>query len=190
MPDTPQDNADNDPPAPQEAGSISDPAIRRLNHLGDLAHVAVAVLLLAVTLLVLGYACVSYARQMPLLSHALRPASLPPPGADSHPADPFIDASIEFFSSILFAVILLEVFHTTLTFLKDRSFRPLVRAFLVVAVLSIVRKLLLVEAASAMTGEKGPPFLDNALGLLVSIVSIVLLVVCLVIITRTPDKPD
>ncbi len=174
-------------PEPLEAGSIPDSAIRGLNRVGDLAHVAVALLLLALTALVLVYACLSYAHQMPLLAHAFQP---PPPssGGDAHPADLFIQASIEFFSNILFAVILLEVLNTTLTFLKDRSTRPLVRAFLVVAILSIVRKLLLVGAESSLTGEKGLPFLLSAAGTLISIVSILLLVMGLTYINRTPDK--
>ncbi len=186
MPDT-QQSEQQEQPDPQEAGSIPDSAIRRLNRLGDFAHVAVALLLLALTALVLVYACLSYAHQMPLLTHALQPPP-PPSGGDSHPPDPFIQSSIEFFSSILFAVILLEVLHTTLTFLQDRSSRPLVRAFLVVAILSIVRKLLLVGAESSMTGEKGLPFLLSAAGTFVSIVSILLLVMGLTYINRTGEK--
>ena len=186
MADSPQPDPQQ-PSNPAEAGSISGSAIRRLNRCGDLAHVTVALLLLALTALVLVYACFSYAHQMPLLAHAFQPPP-PPSGGDTHPADPFIQASIEFFSSILFAVILLEVLHTTLTFLQDRSSRPLVRAFLVVAILSIVRKLLLVGAESSMTGEKGLPFIYSAAGTFLSILSILLLVMGLVYINRTPDK--
>ena len=186
MPDDKQPDQQEQPADPQDAGSISDSAIRRLNRLGDFAHVAVALLLLAVTALVLVYACLSYAHQMPQLTHAFQPP--PPTEGDHHPADPFIESSIEFFSSILFAVILLEVLHTTLTFLKDRSSGPLIRAFLVVAILSIVRKLLLVGAESSMTGEKGIPFLYSAAGTLVSILSILLLVMGLTYINRTGDK--
>lgn len=184
-----QPNPQEQPEDPSEAGSISDSAIRRLNRTGDLAHVAVSLLLLALTVLVLAYACLSYAHQMPLLAHAFQPPP-PPTEGDHHPADPFIQSSIEFFSNILFAVILLEVLHTTLTFLKDRSSRPLVRAFLVVAILSIVRKLLLVGAESSMTGEKGIPFLYSAAGTFVSIISILLLVMGLTYINRTPEKSE
>lgn len=56
----------------------------------------------------------------------------------------FIFNGIEFLSNILFAVILLEVLHTTVIFLHDRSSRAIVRAFLVVAILSVVWKMLLV----------------------------------------------
>ena len=188
MPDTQPPEQQEQSENPQEAGSISDSAIRRLNHAGDIAHVAVALLLLAFTALVLVYACLSYAHQMPLFAHAFQPPA-PPTEGDHHPADPFIAASVEFFSNILFAVILLEVLHTTLTFLKDRSSRPLVRAFLVVAIISIVRKLLLVGAESSMTGEKGLPFIYSAAGSFLSILSILLLVIGLIYINRTPNNP-
>lgn len=68
----------------------------------------------------------------------------PQPAAAGHPADLLILSSIEFLSNILFAVILLEVLHTTVIFLHDRSSRAIVRAFLVVAILSVVRKMMLV----------------------------------------------
>jgi len=182
-----QQSDQNEPQSPAEAGSIPPAPLRALTLLGDLAHVAVAVLLLALTSVVLAYACFSYAHQLPLLVVALHP---PPPSAGAeHAADPFIQSSIEFLSNILFAVILLEVLHTTLIFLHDRSSRPVVQAFLVVAILSIVRKLLLVGAESSLTGETGLPFIYSSAGTLISIVSILLLVLGLTYINRTSDKP-
>lgn len=174
-------------PDPAEAGSIPTGTLRWLNLLGDLAHVAVALLLLLLTVLVLGYACFSFLVQMPHVIQALH-TSPSATGSDVHPADPFILGSIEFLSNILFAVILLEVLHTTVIFLHDRSSRPVVRAFLVVAILSIVRKLLLVGAESSLTGEKGLPFVYSSIGILIGIIGILLLVMGLVYIGRTPDK--
>jgi len=174
---------------PVEAGSIPVGTLRGLNLLGDLAHVAVAVLLILVTVLVLVYACFSYAAQLPHALAALRPPSAPP-AAGGHPIDLFILSSIEFLSNILFAVILLEVLHTTVIFLHDRSSRAIVRAFLVVAILSIVRKMLLVGAESSLTGEMGLPFVYSAAGTLVSIVGILMLVGGLVLINRTGRKPQ
>ena len=174
-------------PEPEEAGSIPEGTLKWLNLLGDLAHVAVALLLVALTVIVLAYACLSYAHQLPLVANAIHPP--PMTAGPEHPADPFILSSIEFLSNILFAVILLEVLHTTLTFLRDRSSRPVVRAFLVVAILSIVRKLLLVGAESSLTGEKGLPFIYSSVGTLLSILGILLLVVGLIYISRTGEKP-
>ena len=172
-----------DQTTPVEAGSIPVGTLRGLNLVGDLAHVAVAVLLILMTVLVLAYACFSYAAQLPHALAALRPQ--PTTAAAGHPIDLFILSSIEFLSNILFAVILLEVLHTTVIFLHDRSSRAIVRAFLVVAILSIVRKMLLVGAESSLTGEMGLPFVYSAAGTLISIVGILLLVGGLVLVSRT-----
>ena len=180
--DTTDDHTD-----PSEAGSIPTSALQWLNKLGDLGHVAVAVLLIMMTVLVLAYACFSYAHQMPLLVSALHARSVTTL-SESHPPDAFMLSSIEFLSNILFAVILLEVLHTTLIFLHDRSSRPVVRAFLVVAILSIVRKLLLVGAESSLTGEKGMSFVYNSVGSLISIIAILLLVVGLIYVGRGSAK--
>ena len=172
---------------PVEAGSIPVGTLRGLNLLGDLAHVAVAFLLITLTVLVLVYACFSYAAQMPHLLAAMHPA-LSSSEAGNHPTDLFILGSVEFLSNILFAVILLEVLHTTVIFLHDRSSRPVVRAFLVVAILSIVRKILLVGAESSLTGEKGLPFIYSSIGTFISILSIILLVGGLVYMNRAAPR--
>lgn len=168
---------------PIEAGSIPTGTLRGLNLAGDLAHVAVAVLLLLMTVLVLVYACFSYASQLPHAFAALRPQPAAP-AATGHPVDLLILSSIEFLSNILFAVILLEVLHTTVVFLHDRSSRSVVRAFLVVAILSIVRKMLLVGAESSLTGEMGLPFVYSAAGTLFSIIGILMLVGGLLLVNR------
>ena len=175
-----------DQTTPVEAGSIPVRTLRGLNLLGDLAHVAVAVLLILMTVLVLAYACFSYAVQLPPALAALRPQLTT--AAAGHPVDLFILSSIEFLSNILFAVILLEVLHTTVIFLHDRSSRAVVRAFLVVAILSIVRKTLLVGAESSLTGEMGMPFVYSAIGTLISIVGILLLVGGLLLVSRVDKK--
>ena len=77
-----------------------------------------------------------------------------------------------------------------MTFLHDRSSRAIVRAFLVVAILSIVRKLLLVGAESSLTGEKGTPFIYSSVGSLVSILGIALLVGCLIYVSRLSETPE
>ena len=175
-------------PKPPEAGSIPLGTLRWLNLLGDLAHVAVAVLLILMTVLVLVYACFAYAPHLGSIAAALHSSASAP--SETHPADPFIASSVEFLSNILFAVILLEVLHTTLIFLHDRSSRAIVRAFLAVAILSIVRKLLLVGAESSLTGEMGLPFIYSSVGTLVSIIGIALLSVALVYINRMSKEPD
>ena len=184
-----QEPSPDEPPAPAEAGSIPTPTLRWLNLLGDLAHVVVAVLLILITVVVLVYACLSYAPHLALLAGAMRPGPAAT-SSESHPADPFIASSVEFLSNILFAVILLEVLHTTLTFLHDRSSRAIVRAFLVVAILSIVRKLLLVGAESSLTGEKGMPFIYGSIGILISIFGIAVLVACLIYVSRLKEPPE
>ena len=181
------ENTDEIVPKPPEAGSIPVGTLRWLNLLGDLAHVAVAVLLIVMTVMVLVYACFSYAPHLSFMADALH--SKPPPNG-THPADPFISSSVEFLSNILFAVILLEVLHTTIIFLHDRSSRAIVRAFLAVAILSIVRKLLLVGAESSLTGEMGLAFIYSSAGTLVSIIGILMLSGALVYISRMSKEPD
>lgn len=104
-----------------EAGSIPTGTLRGLDLAGDLAHIAV--LLILVTVLVC--ARFSYVSQLPHALAALRPQ----PAAAGRPVDLFILSSIEFLSNILFALTLLEVRHTTVIFLHDRSSRAIVRAF-------------------------------------------------------------
>lgn len=189
--------AQTDAPLPQgggspslvKAGGTSPRTIRILEKLDDLAHVAVAILLVLIAAFVLLYACCAFGR------HAFALLTGPPAllsggnGAQPREADPFLFLSVEFLSSTLFVVIVLEILRTILTYLQSRRIRDIAEDFLVVGILTIVRKILLIGAYASLAGESGPAFLQEAWGTLISIIGVLLLVGGLAALRRIyPDN--
>lgn len=163
--------------------------IRLLEKLDDAAHVVVAGLLVVIAAFVLVYACIAFGRH---ISAAL---SAPPAGpANAHAsgqgaADPFLLYSVEFLSSTLFVVIVLEILRTLLTYLQSRRIRDIAEDFLVVGILTIVRKILLVGANSSLSEETGAAFVEEAWGTFISIGGVLLLIAGLAGLRRVyPDN--
>src|SRR5262245_49191301 len=65
-------------------------------------------------------------------------------------ADPFAQHALDFLSDILFGVIILELLSTILTYIRARNLEATIKDFLVVGLISSVRKILLVGAQSSI----------------------------------------
>lgn len=190
-----------------EAPTLADRMIEWLERLDNAAHVVVAVLFILMAVGVLAYTGVLMARQVPLIVAAARPPSnevsagnLPEAGgrrpgngntvAPGHPSaepskeDPFFASSLEVLSSILFAVIILELLRTIITYLKAHDIRLIMQEFLVVGIISTVRKILLVGAHSSLSGENDMSFIHEAYGTILSILGILMLIVGLIALRR------
>ena len=176
--------------------------IQVLERLDNLFHVIVAVLFVLMAATVLIHTSVVFARQLPLIiprQPAIEPPSesaptkeansaLAPKTAEEHPSvtkvDPFLHNSLEILSSILFVVIILELLKTILTYLLTRNIQAIMQEFIVVGIISSVRKILLVGAESSLGGSKGIEFIQEATGTLLSIGGILALILGLILLQR------
>ena len=100
------------------------------------------------------------------------------------PADPFVKNSLELLSNILFVVILLELLRTIITYLQTHDIQAIMQEFLVVGIISSVRKILLVGAEASLIGSKGVEFIQEASGVVIDIIGILLLILGLVMLKR------
>lgn len=99
-------------------------------------------------------------------------------------ADPFVASSLELLSLILFVVILLELLRTIITYLQTHDTQAIMQEFLVVGIISCVRKILLVGAQSSLEGTKGMEFVQEATGVVIDIFGILLLIGGLIMLKR------
>ena len=99
-------------------------------------------------------------------------------------ADPFVRNSLELLSNILFVVILLELLRTIITYLETHDIQAIMQEFLVVGIISSVRKILLVGAEASLVGSKGMEFIQEATGVVIDIAGILLLILGLVMLKR------
>lgn len=98
--------------------------------------------------------------------------------------DPFDTKSLELLSNILFAVILLELLRTIITYLQTHDIQAIMQEFLVVGIISSVRKILLVGAEASLNGSKGVEFIQEATGVVINILGILLLILGLVMLRK------
>ena len=70
--------------------------------------------------------------------------------AASEPEDEFAKNSLKLLSNILFVVILLELLRTIITYLETHDIQAIMQEFLVVGIISSVRKILLVGAEASL----------------------------------------
>ena len=99
--------------------------------------------------------------------------------------DPFVKNSLELLSNILFVVILLELLRTIITYLQTHDIQAIMQEFLVVGIISSVRKILLVGAeASLRQGASQTEFIQEAGGVVIDIIGILLLILGLVMLKR------
>ncbi len=100
-------------------------------------------------------------------------------------ADPFVKNSLELLSNILFVVILLELLRTIITYLETHDIQAIMQEFLVVGIISSVRKILLVGAeASLRQGATQTEFIQEASGVVIDILGILLLIAGLIMLKR------
>lgn len=96
--------------------------------------------------------------------------------------DQFNHVSLELLSTILFAVIILELLRTIITYLQTHDIQAIMQEFLVVGIISSVRKILLVGAEASLSGSSGDAFVKESTGVLLNIGGILLLIVGLVML--------
>ncbi len=191
-----------EPSLPHEAGHPPmPPIVHLLEKIDNFFHVVVGILFVMMAAAVLVHTCVVFARQIPivvpkaegvLISHSESPKEVantkPAPVEEHANVDPFLHNSLEILSSILFVVIILELLRTILTYLQTHNIQIIMQEFVVVGVISSIRKILLVGAESSLAGSKGMEFIHEAVGTLISIVGIVVLIVGLVLLQKAFGK--
>jgi uncharacterized membrane protein (DUF373 family) len=131
--------------------------------LGDgLAHTLVAALLLILAIGILVVSTYNFANQVLHLEAR----------------DSFSAIGLRYLSELLFGVIILELLSTILTYIRARNLEATIKDFLIVGLISSVRKILLVGATSSITQEKGNSneFINEAIGTVITIVGILLLI--------------
>jgi|SRR5579862_7073850 len=138
-----------------------EPGFLRFVEMGDgFAHVAVSILLLLLALGVLVMSTVKFVTDI-----IQDPASAN-----------FGAKGLDYLSGLLFGVIVLELLSTIITYVKARSLEATIKDFLVVAIISSIRKILLVGAQSSMDKTTGEAFKTEAIGTIITIVGIILLI--------------
>jgi phosphate starvation-inducible membrane PsiE len=199
--------------ASQGEASFSPAILKLLETLDNLAHAVVAALFIVMAATVLIHTCIIMTRQMsqittvPALQTAapagntdmqaaadhVAPDKAKPPEAKEHEGnpnleDPFFRESLSLLSSILFAVIILELLRTIITYLQTHDIQAIMQEFLVVGIISSVRKILLVGAEASLTGSSGIAFIQEAIGVLLNIGGILLLILGLYMLRRGAAK--
>lgn len=91
-------------------------------------------------------------------------------------AESFANDALEYLSSLLFAVILLELLSTLLTYVRSKNLEATIKDFLIVGIISGVRKILLVGAHSSLTPPTMDDFVKESIGTGLTIVGILLLI--------------
>lgn len=90
-----------------------------------------------------------------------------------------------YLSNLLLGVIVLELLSTILTYIQARNLEATIKDFLVVALISSIRKILMVGAASSQNLDAKPnDFVMEATGTIISIVGILLLIGGLMLLDR------
>ncbi len=198
---------------PQHAAHIEQggPVIQMLERMDNWAHVVVAAFFILMATTVIVHMGFIFLRQLPLIvpatPSALQAKAAPQApssteakasgteakaassaGAEDAPAsapDPFVKNSLELLSQILFVVILLELLRTIITYLETHDIQAIMQEFLVVGIISSVRKILLVGAeASLRQGASQTEFIQEASGVVIDIIGILLLIGGLVMLKR------
>lgn len=129
------------------------------------AHILVSILLLLLAIGVLVNSTVSVVRDLMHTDLTRR---------DSGTV--FVQLGLHYLSDILFGVIVLELLSTILTYLKARSLEATIKEFLIVGLISSIRKILLIGAQSSLTSAPPDEFVKEAYGTILSILGILLLI--------------
>ncbi|CEK18307.1 hypothetical protein CWRG_02123 [Chthonomonas calidirosea] len=158
-------------------------AVASLEGLDNLAHIGVAVLFILAAASVLLYSFGLFLLQVVHIANGIHAAGTGAPHENS-----FLQISLELLSGLLFAVILLELLRTILTYLIARSIEATLKEFLLVGIISLVRKILLVGAQASLSSEGQHAFLQEALGTLVSVLAVLLLIGGLILLKRFYER--
>ena len=103
---------------------------------------------------------------------------------DGAAAPHFAQTALDYLSSVLLGVIILELLSTILTYMRARRLEATVKDFLIVGLISSIRKILLVGAQSSIEKVTASEFVREAWGTVISILGIVLLIGGLLLLDR------
>jgi uncharacterized membrane protein (DUF373 family) len=156
------------PPTPAKPRVSRHTVIDLLEHGDGLAHVLVGVMLLLLAVGVLVNSTVVFIRELGTVAGGKE----------------FAQTALNYLSGVLLGVIILELLSTILTYMRARRLEATVKDFLIVGLISSVRKILLVGAQSSIEKINGPDFVQEAWGTVVSIVGILLLIGGLLLLDR------
>lgn len=181
---------------PDEPGAdVSHKTLFLLERLDSYAHVVVAIFFLLLSSVVLIAAAVMF-------FHAVSAAM-------GHSSDDsiteLIHESLEVLSTLLFAVIILELLRTIITYLQTRNTQAIMKEFLIVGIISSIRKILMVGAESSIIAKPGGPdgstqaehgkelaarlFVQESTGVVISVVAILLMIGGLIMLNRYYGAP-
>lgn len=100
----------------------------------------------------------------------------------------FLHRSLELLSTLLFVVIVLELLKTIITYLKTHNIQAIMKEFLVVGIISSIRKILLVGAESSLgSADPTAAYIKEAGGTVITIAGILLLIAGLIFLQRTEN---
>lgn len=177
-------------PHDEPEADVSHKTLLLLEKLDSYAHVVVAGFFLILSTSVL---CVSAIMFYRAVKEALQ--------ADgSEYTQLFIHDSLEVLSSLLFAVIILELLRTIITYLQTQDTQAIMKEFLIVGIISSIRKILMVGAESSIINRsEGHPspeqtehakqiaaqlFMQESVGVVISVVAILLMIGGLIMLNR------
>jgi len=169
-----------------------------LLEIGDgLTHVLVAVLLLLLALGILVSSTITFVKDVaspPATTHVASEAKVAPAVSEGKPAEAapahaevksaFPQLALLYLSDLLLGVIVLELLSTILTYIHARSLEATIKDFLIVGLISSVRKILLIGAQSSLNMSTGDEFIKEAFGTVISILGIILLIGGLLLLDR------
>ncbi len=182
-------NSSQDPPD-EPGADVSHKTLRGLEKLDSYAHVAVAVFFLVLSCSVLIASAISFSQDLPGVLHP-----------NSEAGSSFIHSSLETLSNLLFAVIILELLRTIITYLKTQNTQGIMREFLIVGIISSVRKILMTGAESSIIAKEAKnehyetlwasPFVQESVGVVFSVMAILLLIGALILLKKYySDSPE
>ena len=117
-------------------------------------------------------------------------ANTPAGHGGENTANLFLRSSLELLSTLLFVVIVLELLKTIITYLKTHNIQAIMKEFLVVGIISSIRKILLVGAESSIgSADPTSAYVKEATGTVITIVGILLLIAGLIFLQRTENIP-
>lgn len=169
---------------PDEPGAdVSHKTLKGLEKLDSYAHVAVAVFFLVLSCSVLIASAVSFAYKLPGMFHPTTEAGTS-----------FVRDSLGTLSDLLFAVIILELLRTIITYLKTQNTQSIMREFLIVGIISSVRKILMVGAESSIMDKVkeaehaatigSSTFVQESVGVVLSVIAILLMIGGLILLKK------
>lgn len=172
----------------ESSAGVSPFILNALETLDNIAHVIVAAFFIVLAGSALVYSGMLLIRDIPLMAQPASPTVEEHTAEVAHGASPFLHGSLELLSTLLFAVIVLELLKTIITYLKTHNIQAIMKEFLVVGIISSIRKILLVGAESSLASDPGASYIQEATGTVLTIVGILLMIAGLIFLQKSGER--